>query len=344
MPYRGQPPGQPFGPDWQLRALIARQGYGNAVSRELAVLLRGLYRDLARELAEGNVTDWQRQRLQTWLQFAEARLQEVTRQGQAITANRLGAAADVEAAALHAQANALREVFGLPSRQQLIAVARYSEIVRDLDIGGTPFREWWQQSAAQALARTRVAVQRGIVMGDGPHEIARRLWTREAGVRTVARMHEAQWHMAVRTTYAAVQSAATEAELRAMGDVIEELEVLSTLDLRTSDICRSLSGKRYRLDDPALPRPPLHPNCRTVMIPVVPGVNGERQTMEAWLRDQSPAEQDAALGRGRAAYWRSGQVRLDELVMADGRSVTLAQLRARLGAPASPLDDFAGVP
>lgn len=50
---------------------------------------------------------------------------------------------------------------------------------------------------------------------------------------------------------------------------IEQYEILSTLDLRTSDICRGQDGKKYKTKDfnPGTNAPPFHVRCRTTTIP-----------------------------------------------------------------------------
>ncbi|MCD3211809.1 minor capsid protein [Clostridium botulinum C/D] len=50
---------------------------------------------------------------------------------------------------------------------------------------------------------------------------------------------------------------------------IEKYEILSTLDLRTSGVCREMDGKIFNLKDKSigLNAPPFHPNCRTTIMP-----------------------------------------------------------------------------
>ncbi|WP_434304178.1 minor capsid protein [Clostridium botulinum] len=51
--------------------------------------------------------------------------------------------------------------------------------------------------------------------------------------------------------------------------VVKEYEILATLDLHTSKICRSLDGKVFKLSEKEIGvnAPPFHPNCRTAIIP-----------------------------------------------------------------------------
>lgn len=341
MPRRSTPPGTPFGPDYQLRALIARHGYTNAVVRDVEQMLARTYQAITRELFTSPLlTDARRARLEAFAAFAQARLSEVSRTASTQVAGAITAAGTVEAAGASAQANQLRASLGLPPRRVLIQAARYDEIVRGLDIGGVGFGDWWQETATSALRRVKTTVQHGILMGENPRTIAAQIVGRSNGRgRSVAGMHLAQWRTAVRTTMTAVQSQASLDALSAMSDIVQRLRFEAVLDARTSDICRALDGEEYDVNDPNIPRPPLHPNCRSALVPSLDtGVEGVRDadadkrrvSYEQWLRAQPKAVQDATLGARRAELWRSTRVGLAELVNTDKSTRTLAELREYL--------------
>lgn len=71
----------------------------------------------------------------------------------------------------------------------------------------------------------------------------------------------------VYTETAAISSKATQDSYKRIG--VKKYEILATLDLRTSDICRSQDGKTYDIEDyrVGITAPPFHPNCRTDTIP-----------------------------------------------------------------------------
>lgn len=52
-------------------------------------------------------------------------------------------------------------------------------------------------------------------------------------------------------------------------EMVEEFEFVATLDGRTSDKCRAMDGKRFKLNEaaPFVNQPPLHYNCRSTTIP-----------------------------------------------------------------------------
>ncbi|MED4377974.1 minor capsid protein [Schinkia azotoformans] len=73
----------------------------------------------------------------------------------------------------------------------------------------------------------------------------------------------------VRTETNYVHNQATKAGYEAMGQ--DTYIFLATLDLRTSDVCQSLDGQKFKTKDakPGVNYPPMHPNCRSTTIPDV---------------------------------------------------------------------------
>lgn len=61
--------------------------------------------------------------------------------------------------------------------------------------------------------------------------------------------------------------------------VVKEYEILATLDLHTSEICRSLDGKIFKLSEKEIgvTAPPFHPNCRTTTVAYFPGTVDEER-------------------------------------------------------------------
>lgn len=108
--------------------------------------------------------------------------------------------------------------------------------------------------------------------------------------------------------------------------------------------CGAMDGKRWKVTD-TFRRPPLHPNDRCVMVPVVdweglgiePPDAGQRASMdgpvssqthyEQWLRGRSAAFQDEVLGPGRGRLFRKGTT-LADMVRRDGSILTLDELEA----------------
>ena len=70
------------------------------------------------------------------------------------------------------------------------------------------------------------------------------------------------------------------------------------MDDFTTDICSSFDGKAFRADDPSLPQPPLHFNCRSQLIPVFAGE--EPWTKESGGEFTSPADSKAMVATAQA--------------------------------------------
>lgn len=127
----------------------------------------------------------------------------------------------------------------------------------------------------------------------------------------------------VRTAVQHVASQARNETLKANSDVVTEVEWVSTLDSRTTPQCKTLDGQRFPVD--AGPRPPIHINCRSTIVPITKfsklfsqgatrsskGAEGGKQVSASlsyyeWLKTQSSAFQDQALGKARAKLFRDG--------------------------------------
>lgn len=158
--------------------------------------------------------------------------------------------------------------------------------------------------------------------------------------------------MLVRTATTHV-SATTNVETFAQQDpeVTSQYQYVATLDERTSLICAELDGQIFDYSDESAPRPPMHPNCRSTIIPVVnwealgvskppedllevtraaEGGPTSYRTYGTWLRDQDAGTQNDILGPSRGKLFRDGDVSLKELLASDGSVLTLDQLAKKL--------------
>lgn len=127
----------------------------------------------------------------------------------------------------------------------------------------------------------------------------------------------------VRTAVNHVSNAAREAFWQENEEVIQAVRWTSTLDGRTSAICRGRDGRFAPVGDDELPsslprlkpenaRPPAHPNCRSVMVAVVDALAIAEQVPDRpFVRDPRTRRQreidfraDARSNIGRSAWSR----------------------------------------
>ena len=238
-------------------------------------------------------------------------------------------------------------------------------IVTTRPMTGRFLREWSASVGAQTSRNVRQAIQIGLAQGEHTDEIVRRVrgrrinGFRDGVLETSRRSAEA----VVRTAVSHVFAHARQAVFEENRDIVDRVQWVSTLDLRTSQICAGLDGRTWPVGSG--PRPPAHVNCRSSVVPVlvpaeaVPGfdpskippatrasMNGEvaeSVTFGKWLRQQPAATQDMVLGPGKGALFRRGRVPIEKFVDVPAlRPLSLAELRriedgivARAGARAA---------
>lgn len=203
---------------------------------------------------------------------------------------------------------ALTFEFTAPSLSALLAVAL------DAPYDGQSWNRWGTKLAGDVLGRVESEMRQAVALGETIQQARKRL-------SVAANLGRVSAERLARTMLAATGDRARFATYQANADIIDFVEFLAVLDLQTSPVCMAASGRRFRLDDPELAafRPPLHPNCRSVLIPIIdlPGVPvGEQASKDGpvpanwsysdWLKRQSREYQEEALGPTLAAAFRRG--------------------------------------
>lgn len=158
----------------------------------------------------------------------------------------------------------------LPSPQQLRA------LVTSSPFEGRTMREWAASTARADVERIGRAVRIGVVQGQTTPEITRRVLgtgrTGAGGATSVSR------HNVEAVTRTAVNHFGNQARRELFeqnADIIKYELYQATLDSRTTPICQSLDGKRFKVGEGRFP--PVHMNCRSMRVPVLDDqVLGER--------------------------------------------------------------------
>jgi SPP1 gp7 family putative phage head morphogenesis protein len=132
----------------------------------------------------------------------------------------------------------------------------------------------------------------------------------------------------VRTAVQHVSAQAREATWDANKDIVSGYTWVSTLDSRTTQICKSLDGRVFKVG--AGPTPPIHIGCRSVTVANIDGVDVLSLTQRAskgakggkavaadltyyeWLKTQPSDFQDDALGPTRGELFRKGGLSADD--------------------------------
>jgi hypothetical protein len=165
-----------------------------------------------------------------------------------------------------------------------------------------------------------------------------------------------------------INSAVTATHATTVGEVVQANDGITTrgwihcsvLDGRTSDLCRSRANLKWLADGTPVGhsrefrRPPLHPNCRSSLVPWLLGADDlpvalrrrveasgradrlsgkppQEPSLDAFLQSRTQAEQKSILGSAQWKLWKDGKITQAGLLDQSSRPLTLEQLRRLLG-------------
>lgn len=231
-----------------------------------------------------------------------------------------------------------------PSEAQILAA------VNSRPFQGRLLREWFTELPADAFKKLRDTIRMGFVEGRTIDQIIRDIRGTKAqgykdGILEITRRNA---EATVRTAISHTANAARSELFQQNEDLVKGVQWVSTLDGRTSAVCRGRDSQVYMLGKG--PRPPAHPNCRSVTIPVLKswremgididdlppdtrasmdGQVAAGQSYSDWLRKKPAAFQDEILGKGKAALFRRGGIDLDRFIDRAGNEYTLDELKAK---------------
>lgn len=231
-------------------------------------------------------------------------------------------------------------------------------------IEGAPSKQWWADQAATTLRNFTNEVQKGYASGEGGAEIAKRITGTKAngyadGAMSISKRNAIAL---IRSSVQAVSNSARRETFENNDDIIENLQQISTLDGRTTLICKARSGLQWNLKTkepvghliPWNGGSPHHWQCRSVDVAVLKPLNeippkkkksieeaGTQSSMDGqvpddmdyqdWLRTKSETFQKEALGVGRWKLWKEGKLTLPQMLDMRGNPITLAELQRKYG-------------
>jgi len=227
---------------------------------------------------------------------------------------------------------------------------------------GGLLKDWAKSTELSRMAAVRNAIRQGFVEGKTTDQIVRTIrGTRAKQFRDgLLERTRRDVENVVRTALSHTASTARDQVYEANADIIKAVGWVSTLDGRTSPMCRIRDGLRYTADAehkpighkvPWLQGPGrLHFCCRSCSAPITKSFRelgldinevspASRASMDGqvpaettygqWLAKQNAARQDEILGPERGALIRKGGVSMDQLYSPRGDFLTLDQLHAR---------------
>ena len=226
---------------------------------------------------------------------------------------------------------------------------------------GRLLKDWAANLEVSRMTAIKNAVRAGYVEGQTTSEIIQKIRGTRAmrygdGILAKPRQDVAA---VVQTALSHTAQTARQASYEANADIVKAVQWVSTLDTRTTPMCRIRDGLQYSADthkplDSNVPWGDgpgrLHFNCRSVSVPILKSwrelgipidempattrasMDGQvpaEMTYQQWFTNQSDARQRDILGATRYKLWKAGKVTTDQFYNNKGQWLSLAQLQAK---------------
>lgn len=312
--------------------------------------LRRIDKDLRERLSRDTLTDYSRARLEQMLKSIDAMLAKI--HGE-FTSQLLLDLFDIGSYEAEFEARSLDQVLvnisvATPTVQAIQAAVKAQPLSVTGPDGGKllePFIADWLQAERN---RVTGAIRMGYVQGETNQAIINRIRGTKAlqysdGLLAISKRNA---EAVVRTGIQHVASVARMETWKANSDVVTGYRWVSTLDGRTSNTCKSLDGRSFKMGKG--PLPPIHIRCRSTTAAELDarysfldedatraskdGYVDAGESYYSWLQKQPASFQDIALGKERATLFRKGGLsaeRFAELQLdRNFKPLTLDQLRA----------------
>lgn len=253
-----------------------------------------------------------------------------------------------------------------------LTAQRLRAITSEVLIEGAPSSEWWAKQSKDLRDAFRFQMRQALFGNETIQDMVRRVRGRRENrfkdgiLATSTRRAEAL----VRSSALAVANTARAEVFKENEDVIKGQQWLSTLDSRTTDICKALDGQAWYMDGRKMPGtileyrgpPPAHWNCRSTLVPVMrswseltknpkirrklrdaekglpdgirasmDGKVSEKLDYEQWLKTKPKEFQVEVLGETKYNLWKRGKLAFTDLIDQRHNPLSTAELKERAG-------------
>lgn len=319
--------------DQAIKAQLDILRHSAAVEQDVLRLLEAMKQDLIAKLAQSDLTNWGKARLNQMLREAETTISDYYAKAQMVLAPTYETVAAVSASQA---AISIAETAAVPSKAVL------ESLVSNMLVEGAPMKAWWARQSTDTAFKFASAVRQGIAQSETLNQIFKRVSdaTDLTNRNSLALVH---------TSVMQVMNDANIATIEKNADIVPAVRWLSTLDSHTCLRCAPRDGLQWGTvthkplgHDLPYSDAPLHIGCRCKLIPITRVdrfIEGERAsssgpvdrkvTFTDFLKRQTPEFQNEVLGKGRAELYRAGKITLRDVVSGRGAPLTLKQLQEK---------------
>lgn len=354
------------------------------LSASEVIVVQGILKDLELDIvkkleANPNMTEWRKSRYNALL--AQTRDQIQATYGKITNQHQSFLAATAESAG-----KATEQVFkgvGVPLQSVMITPEQWKALASRSLIEGAPSAAWWAKQSQNLQDAFIQQMRIGYASGESIQQLVARVRGTPTGKKNnyiingkkhvyvefqggIMDTGTRQAEALVRTSIQKIAADAQMEMFRQNADVIKGVMWLSTLDSRTTPLCRARDGLLYDLDGKPIGHkqsflggPPAHWNCRSTLVPVTksfeelgaePGIteeyleaigegtrssmNGEvpaALTFDSWFNTLPVDDQKAFLGPKKWEIWKKAGLNFQDMVDQRGNPLSLQQLANAYG-------------
>lgn len=337
--------------DIAVRRQVTLEGLKSGQIKTYEKFLKKIDKGIRLQLTKSEITSFGRDRLRKQLKSTREYLDDIYSEWEEEYAGELMELAQMEA---DFEAVALSKVapdgfsFSVPAAGQLETAVRTQPLSVRGPNGGNLLKPFIKDFSSTQKNQIVGAIRQGYYEGRTNAQILRTIRGTKAnkfkdGVLGVSKNHASA---IIRTSTQHAASVARFKTWEANDDIIVGYKWVSTLDSRTTQVCRSLDGQIFKIGEG--PLPPIHIGCRSTTVAefsddlaflqdgrtraTFQGRAANDENYYTWLKRQPAEFQDKAIGQTRGKLLRNGGLTSDEFARLNlGRNfrpLTLEQMRA----------------
>lgn len=242
---------------------------------KVKTFLSGLESDLVKILNDNkDIAPGKKAKLETILKAAGSAIDSTY---QSIGKQHAGDMAGLAKAQSAAAGKMLNHAIGVDVFGAVLTESQLASVAGDTAVFGHSSGDWWASQSSQLRFKFAGQMKQGYALGEDVDALVRRVRGTKAGQFKDGIM-QASRREAEALVRSSIQTISNEARLKsfaALGDTIKGIEWVSTLDTRTTVICRALDGLVWTIPDlkpvghaKVFPGPTAHWNCFVEETPV----------------------------------------------------------------------------